>query len=50
MYRFKHKAKLDKPAEGPFEIVHIYRNGTVKINRNGYLETISIRRLKLSVE
>ena len=48
--RTKRKAKLDKPAEGPFEIVQVYKNGTVKINRNGYLETISIRRLKPFVE
>ena len=48
--RFERKAKLDKPAEGPFEIVQVYKNGTVKIDRNGYLETISIRRLKPWVE
>ena len=47
--RFERNRKLDKPAEGPFEIVQVYRNGTVKLNRNGYMETINIRRLKLQV-
>ena len=48
--RFERKRKLDKPAEGPFKIVQVYRNGTVKLDRNGYLEMISIRRLKPWVE
>ena len=47
--RFERKHKLDKPAEGPFEIVQVYRNGTVKLNRNGCMEAISIRRLKPQV-
>ena len=48
--RFERKKKLDKPAKGPFEIIQVYQNGTVKLNWNGYLETISIQRLKPCIE
>ena len=48
--KYERKNKLAKPAEGPFEIVQVYKNGTVRLDRNGYLETISIRRLKPFVE
>ena len=44
--KFERKRKLDKPAEGPFKIVATFKNGTVKIDRNGYNEVINIRRLK----
>ena len=40
--KFEFKSKLDKPAEGPF----FYQNGNVRLNQNGYKETINIRRLK----
>jgi len=37
----------DVPTEGPFEIVSINdKNGTVRIQRSRYIETINIRRLK----
>ena len=44
--KFERERKLDKPAEGPFEILKVYQNGTVRLDRNGYEETINIRRLK----
>ena len=44
--KFERDHKLDKPAEGPFEILKVYQNGTVRLNRNRYEETINIRRLK----
>jgi len=48
--RIDKRRKLDQPTEGPYAIVGIYNNGTVKINRNGYDETINIRRLKPFIE
>ena len=39
-------AKLNSPTEGPYEIVKVYNNGTIKIKRNKYFETISITRVK----
>ena len=44
--KFERKRKLDKPTEGPYLIKKVFNNGTLKIDRNGYDETISIRRLK----
>lgn len=32
--------------EGPFVIIQINKNGTVKIQRNSYQETIHLRRIK----
>ena len=37
--------KLSQPSEGPYEIVEIYANGTVKIQRGGYREILSITRI-----
>ena len=45
--KYKRTAKIaTAPTEGPFEIIKIYKNGTVQIERNNYYETINIRRLK----
>ena len=40
------RAKLRRPTAGPFKIIEVYTNGTVKIQRGRYTETINIRRLK----
>ena len=39
-------SKLDSPTEGPYEVLKVYNNGTVKIKRGSYDEIINIRRLK----
>ena len=44
--KFERARKLDKVAEGPFEILRVHNNGTVKIDRGGYDEVIHMRRLK----
>ena len=44
--RRKQKKIGDQVTEGPYEIKRIYRNGTVRILRGTYQETISIRRLR----
>ena len=44
--RMDRGAKLNSPTEGPYEIVKVYNNGTIKIKRNKYFETISITRVK----
>ena len=44
--RRKQKKIGDQVTEGPYKIKIIYRNGTVKILRGAYEETISIRRLR----
>ena len=39
--------KMDRPTEGPYEIIKVNpSNGTVKIVRGNYNETINIRRVK----
>ena len=38
--------KLRQPTEGPYEILRVYRNGTVKIRRGNYDEILSIRRIR----
>ena len=38
--------KLSQPGEGPYEIVELYNNGTVKIKRRGYREVLSITRVE----
>ena len=38
--------KLNKKAEGPYEILQIFTNGTVKIQRGACQERINIRRLQ----
>jgi len=39
-------AKLNKRKEGPYKIVKVYKNGTVRIQRGSYRETLSIDRIK----
>jgi len=48
--KYERSRKLDKVAEGPFMILKVYNNGTLKIDRGGYSEVIHIRRLKPYVE
>ena len=36
----------DAPFLGPYVIEHVYDNGTVRIKRNRYSETVNIRRIK----
>ena len=40
------KRKLNDPYTGPYRLLNIYTNGTVKIKRGVYEENIHIRRLK----
>eukprot|EP00957_Ditylum_brightwellii_P020736 1563555-Ditylum_brightwellii.AAC.1 len=42
----KTRAKLRRPTKWPYKIVEVYKNGTVKIQRRSYTETINIRQLK----
>lgn len=37
--------KLSTPREGPYEIVQVYDNGTVQIQRNAVREKVNIRRI-----
>ena len=39
--------KVEYPNEGPYEIVQVYTNGTVRIKRGPVTERINIRRLSL---
>ena len=48
--KYERSRKLDKVAEGPFLILKVYGNGTLKIDRGGYSKVIHIRRLKPYVE
>ena len=36
----------DNPAVGPYEIIKVNQNGTVVLQREGFKETVSIRRIK----
>ena len=38
--------KMQQPTEGPYQILKVNDNGTVKIKRGSYKETIHVRRLK----
>ena len=40
------KQKMLPPTEGPYPVTKVYQNGTVRIQRAGYKETIHIRRLR----
>ena len=43
----ENKRKVGDPAFlGPYKIERVNKNGTVKINRERYLETVNIRRIK----
>ena len=39
-------SKIQIRTEGPYEIIQVYNNGTVKINKGSYNEIINIRRIK----
>ena len=40
------RSKIQIRTEGPYEIIQVYNNGTVKINKGSYNEIINIRRIK----
>ena len=40
------KRKLLPPTEGPYKVLKSSTNGTIRIQRDGYKETIHIRRIK----
>ena len=44
--RMDRGGKFNSPIEGPYEIVKIYTNETIKIKRKNYFENISITRVK----
>ena len=37
--------KLARPSQGPFEIIQVYANGTVRFNHGRFTQRINIRRL-----
>ena len=37
--------KMSQPRTGPFEIIKVHTNGTVRIRRNNVTEQVNIRRL-----
>ena len=39
-------SKLASPTEGPYQVLKVYRNGTIKVRRGSYDEVIHIRRVK----
>ena len=43
--RTEQKRKLNAPYTGPYRLLKIYNNGTVKIKRGVYEEKIHIRRI-----
>ena len=45
-YEKNKRPKLSKHAEGPYKLVKVFSNGTLRIKRGSYEETISIRRLR----
>ena len=40
------KRKLSRPTLGPYKILQVHTNGTLKIRCEGYDETVSMRRVK----
>ena len=45
-YEKRKKQKISEHAEGPYKVVKANANGTLRIQRGSYEETISIRRLR----
>ena len=41
-YEQAKKSKLSSPTQGPYEIIKVYANGNVRIQRGNYNEDISI--------
>ena len=42
-----HTTKLITSSEGPFQIVEVYNNGAIQIQRGKYREIVSITRVSL---
>jgi hypothetical protein len=42
-YEHKRKAKLSSPTKGPFPILQVHSNGSVRIQQGNFEEDISIR-------
>ena len=38
--------KLARPTRGPYRVLRVFTNGTARLQRRGYEETINIRRLR----
>jgi hypothetical protein len=36
----------DNPYEGPYQIVHVYTNGTVRLKMGAVTDTVNIRLIK----
>ena len=41
------EAKLNNLTEGPYQVLQVYQNGTLKIQRGSYVEIFNIQYLKL---
>ncbi len=41
----KVRLKLDKPRNGPYTVLAVYNNGTIKIRKGHVTQTVNIRRL-----
>ena len=39
-------SKLDDPTEGPYQIMKVFHNGTIRINRGAFNEVLHIRNVK----
>ena len=39
-------SKIQIRTKGPYEVIKVYNNGTVKINKGSYNEIVNIRRIK----
>ena len=46
LYERGTKPKISKFAEGPYKVLKVFSNGTLRILRGSYEENISIRRLR----
>ena len=40
------KLKISEVAEGPYKVLRVHKNGTLRIKRGEFKETIHIRRLR----
>ena len=41
-----HEAKMSNPTEGPYQVLQVNNNGTLKIQRGAYAEVLNIYHLK----
>jgi protein associated with RNAse G/E len=47
LYRIDSMSKFnDNPYEGPYQIVHVYTNGTVRLKMGAVTDTVNIRLIK----